>query len=126
MTKVEKFEAIIAFLSENGADVELVDTMEAEKAAVIRKAEKARERAAEKKTEGDELRSVIESLLTDTPQTAEELLAQIDGEELTKAKIVSRMGQLIRLGLASKGQVEVNGRKVMAYTLPTEGETDAE
>lgn len=121
MTKVEKFDAIIAFLNDNGADVELVECIEGEKASALHKAEKAKERAAEKKAAGDELRGVIESLLTTEPQTADDLLAQIDGEDLTRAKVISRVAQLVKLGLASKSQIDVNGRKAMAYTLPVEG-----
>lgn len=122
MTKTEKYEAIRAILVEAGADEELVALCDHEVELIAAKAEKAKARAAEKKADGDELRATIESLLTDTPQTAEELLAQIDGEDLTKAKIVSRMGQLVKLGLASKGQIDSNGRKVMAYTLPIDAE----
>lgn len=122
MTKTEKYNAIREILVANGADEELVALCDHEVELIAAKAEKAKVRAAEKRAAGDELSAAIESVLTNDPQTAEDILAQLDGEDLTKAKIVARMRGLIERGVAVKGQIEANGRKVMAYSLSTDAE----
>lgn len=89
---------------------------------------KAAERAAAKRAAGDELQALIASLLTTEPQTAEQLLAQIEDEsgELTKQKVVARMTNLVKFGQASKCdvKVEVDGKATTrkAYTLPVDAE----
>ena len=89
---------------------------------------KAAERAAAKRAAGDELQAVIVSLLTTEPQTAEQILAQIEDEsgELTKQKIVARMRNLIESNQASKCdvKVEIDGKTATrkAYTLPVDAE----
>ena len=123
MTKSEVLELIKETCADNETIVTYCDN---ELALIAKKAVKAKERAAAKKVEGDELRDAIESLLTNEPQTAEDLLAQIEDEdgELTKAKITSRVSQLVRLGRASKVEVSVDGKKRMHYTLPVEDEAE--
>lgn len=86
-------------------------------AAKVAKAEKAKIRAAAKKAEGDELREVVASVLTKEPLIAEDVLAAIDGEDLTKAKVIARLTQLVKAGVAVKSEVTVDGKKRMAYAL---------
>lgn len=82
------------------------------------KAEKAKERAAERRTAGDELRAVVKSVLTNEYQTADDITSQVEGEEITRAKIVSRLGQLVKTGEAEKTDVKTdNGRTIKAYRL---------
>lgn len=82
------------------------------------KAAKAKEKAAEKKTEGDELRAAVEAVLTDELQTIDAIAAQIEGEDITKSKVTARLTQLVKADIARKEQVkDGNGRKVMAYAL---------
>lgn len=81
------------------------------------KAEKAKARAAAKKTEGDELREVVKSVLTDELQTIDDIAAQIEGEDITKAKITARLTQLVKAEMAVKEQVTVDKRRVMGYKL---------
>ena len=82
------------------------------------KAEKAKERAAEKKAEGDELRAVIKSVLTEDYQSADDILAQLEGEDLSKAKIIARLTQLVNNGDAEKAQAKAeDGKKFMTYRL---------
>lgn len=122
ITKKDYFAAIkgmiegIEIVGEIPADkvIEFIDTQVAQ---IDAKAAKAKERAAEKKAEGDELRAVVASTLTDEFQTADDILAQIDGEDVTKGKIVNRLTQLIKIGAATKEQVKIDGRKIMAYKL---------
>lgn len=123
MTKSEVLELIKETCADNETIVAYCDN---ELALIAKKAVKAKERAAAKRVEGDELRDCIEDLLTTEPQTAEDLLAQIEDEsgELTKAKITSRVSQLVRLGRATKVEVAVDGKKRMHYTLPVEDEAE--
>lgn len=82
------------------------------------KAEKAKERAAEKKAEGDELRAAIKSVLTEDYQSADDILVQLEGEDLSKAKIIARLTQLVNNGDAEKAQAKTeDGKKFMTYRL---------
>lgn len=100
--------------------------VEKQRAALDRKNEKAKERAANKRTEGDALRGRIEGLLTETPMTINEILMSLDEDDLTPAKISSRMTQLIKAGKASKEKVKVDGRTLMGYTIASYVEAEAE
>ena len=91
------------------------------------KAAKAKEKAAEKKAEGDALRNAIEAVLTDEVQTLDQILEQVDFEDVTKAKITARLTQLIKAGRAYKVQVKLeNGKKAMAYAAGSEPVAEAE
>ena len=82
------------------------------------KAEKAKARAAEKRAAGDELRGVIKSVLTDEFQTADAITSQIDGEDVTRAKVIARLGQLVKNGEAEKTDVKTDdNRTVKAYRI---------
>ena len=77
-----------------------------------------KERAAEKKAEGDELRAAIKSVLTEDYQSADDILAQLEGEDLSKAKIIARLTQLVNNGDAEKAQAKAeDGKKFMTYRL---------
>ena len=80
------------------------------------KNEKAKERAAKKRAEGDELLAVVEGLLTDEYQTGDEIAAQITDEDVTRPKVTARLTKLIRAGKAHKAEAKTEeGRKVMVY-----------
>lgn len=83
------------------------------------KAAKAKERAAEKRAEGDVLRNAVQAVLTDAPQTIDDIAGQVEVEnvEITKAKVTARLTQLIKAGIATKEQAKVGDRKVMTYKL---------
>jgi len=81
------------------------------------KNEKAKERAAEKRAESDELRATIKAVLTDEYQTIADIIAQIDGEDVTPSKVTARLTALIKAGEANKKEVKVNGKARMAYAL---------
>ena len=81
------------------------------------KAEKAKEKAAKAKAEGDELRAIVEGILTADAQPIDDIVAQIEGEDVTKAKVTARLTQLVKAEMAEKEQVKVGDRKVMAYRL---------
>lgn len=101
----EQKEGILGFIDH---EVELLEA----------KAAKAAERAASKKADGDELRNAVQAVLTDELQTIDAITAQIEGEDITKAKVTARLTQLVKAGVATKDMVKTeNGRKVTAYKL---------
>lgn len=98
---------------------ELLEFIDKQVASINAKAEKAKEKAAEKKANGDELREVVQSILTEKYQTIDSIVSQIDGEEITKAKITARLTSLVKAGLATKSDVknEETGKIQKAYKL---------
>ena len=114
MTKKEMFEKIMAAMA---TDVEVVEFCEKEIAALDKKAAKAKEAAAKKREEADELLEVVKSILTHDFQTLGDIAAQIEGEDVTKAKVTARLTALVNAGIAKKEPVKVGSRKVMAYSL---------
>lgn len=102
---------------------ELLDFIDNELALLESKKERAKELAAKKRAEGDELREQIYSVLTHELQTTEDILPQIEGENITKARITSRLNQLVKDGRVTKDMVKTEDkRRVMAYKLFGEGE----
>ena len=86
-------------------------------ALIDKKAAKAAETAAEKKNELDELCEVVKSILGTEHQTADDVFAQVSGEEVTIAKVRARLTKLQRAGIAVKTDVKVDGKSKKAYTL---------
>lgn len=98
---------------------ELLEFIDKQVASINAKAEKAKEKAAEKKANGDELREIVQSILTEEYQTIDSIVSQIEGEEVTKAKITARLTSLVKAGLATKSDVknEETGKIQKAYKL---------
>lgn len=114
MTKKQMY-ALIAELCADNADI--VDFCAAEVAKLDAKAEKAKAKAAERKAAGDELYATVVSVLTSELQTAEDVLAQIDGDELTVAKVRARLSQAVKNGVARKESVKVEGKAKVHYAI---------
>ena len=94
-----------------------------------KKAAKAKETAAAKKAEKDELCNVVEAVLTTEFQTRNDIAAQIEGDDVTVAKVGYRLTKLVELGLAEKTEVSVPGpdgkaRKVVAYRSTDMGDSE--
>lgn len=128
VTKRERYESIKALVEAVGA-VEGIDTdgivafCDKEIATLDTRAEKAKERAAEKRAEGDELQAAVLAALTDEPASRQEVTDRIEGEDVTLAKIGYRLTALVKQGLAVKEEIAVTGedgksKKVAAYRLP--------
>ena len=97
---------------------ELVEFIDKQVSLIDSKAEKAKVRNAEKKANGDELREVVQNVLTNEFQTIDAIVAQIEGEEVTKAKVTARLTALVNNGIAEKTDVKDDeGRKLKAYKL---------
>lgn len=118
ITKKENYEMIkeIVLASDVENKEELVAFVEKQVESLEAKAVKAKERAAEKKADGDALRTQVEGLLTENYQTADEITEQVQGADITKSKIIARLTQLVKADIAEKEQVKTeDGKKVMAY-----------
>ena len=127
VTKRERYESIKALIEAVGA-VEGIDTdgivafCDKEIATLDTRAEKAKERAAEKRAEGDELQAAVLAALTDEPASRQEVTDPIEGEDVTLAKVGYRLTALVKQGLAVKEEIAVTGedgksKKVAAYRL---------
>ena len=93
------------------------------------KAAKAKEKAAEKRNEGDELFNTVVRALTGELQTIDEIteavVAATGDEEITKSKVTARLTKAVNADMARKEQVKGgSGRKVMAYALKGEVVTE--
>lgn len=111
-----------------GDNAEFVEYAENELAKLAKKNEKARERAAEKRAIGDELQASVLAVITDAPQTRDDILeavvAATGDEELTVGKVQSKLNNLVEAGQISKCKVKTEeGKTKTAYTI---GGTDAE
>jgi len=120
MTKKDYFNAIKEIIESTESELKetLIYFIENQIASIDNKAEKAKERAAEKKAEGDALRESVKAVLTSELQTADEIFSQLNGEDLTIAKVRARLTQLVNLGEASKEDVKTeDGKNKKAYKL---------
>lgn len=87
------------------------------------RAAKAAEKQNEKKIAGDALRADIKAVLGDTPKTIAEIVVELDDPEVTNAKVVARLSQLVKLGEVFKTDVKDGDRTVKAYsTTPADAE----
>lgn len=124
MTKKEYYE-ILKEIVRGDADSEvtveqseLLDFLDKQIDIINTKAEKAKARAAEKKAEGDALRDAVQVVLTDEPQTIDEIVEKVDFEDATKAKITARLTALCKTGIAEKQDVKTeDNRTLKAYNL---------
>ena len=119
MTKREKFELVANLV--NGAAVEfdreeMLEWCGKEIAALDAKNEKAKERAAEKRAAGDELQARIYALMGEEPMTINDIVAALGDEDLTPARVVARMKNLVKAEEVAKTAVKVEGRKLVGYT----------
>lgn len=117
MTKKDYYGEMIELVENSDVERkdEIIDFLNKQIANLEKRAEAARTRAAAKKAEGDELREVIKSVLTDEYQTAEEITAQIEDDDVSVAKVRARLTQLVKAGDAVKEKSEE--KKVMTYKL---------
>ena len=126
LTKRSVYEALLKMVETGTLEItedELKTFCENEIALLDKKAEKAKERAATKRAEGDALTDAVRGALTSEFESIADIAARIEGEDVTVAKVQYRLGQLAKNGEAVKEQITIPGsegqkaRKVMAYKL---------
>lgn len=116
-TKADALHEIMEAMADNA---NVVAYCENELALLESKKVKAKERADKKRAEGDELQAAIASVLTDAPQTRDDILAHFDDEELTVGKIQAKLNNLVKFGQASKCNIKTEDGKVRTgYTVYT-------
>lgn len=108
-------------------NAEFVEYAENELAKLAKKNEKAKERAAEKRAIGDELQGVVLSVITDAPQTRDDILTPVIEEtgddSLTVHKVQAKLNNLVEAGQITKCKVKTeDGKTKTAYVLATDAE----
>ena len=129
-TQKDFYNAIIDVIEGNDLAIsgeEIIEFCNKKIAAIDKKAETAKAKAAEKRVKGDELSDAIRNVLTNEPQTLADLAAAIDGEDVTVAKVQYRVNQLVKNDEATKVKVSVTGedgktRELVAFTLFVDAE----
>lgn len=124
ITKREMYEAI-AKAMETGeckyAPDVVIEFCENEIALLDKKAAKAKERAATKKAEADELMEVVAEALSEDFEPIAEIASRIQGDDVTVAKVQYRLRKLAEAGRAEKNEITIPGgegvkaRKVVGY-----------
>lgn len=119
ITKKQWFETIKGIIETAGADEELtagaIAFIDKQIAQLESRAEKAKERAAKTKADGDEMQVAVEAVITEEPQTLDQITAQVEGEEVTRSKVVSRLKKLVDAGKVEKVSMKDGSRKVVGY-----------
>ena len=136
ITKRNMYEALVNFAEEKGLafdNGEEMVTVSLEDLAAFaqneidlldKKAAKAKERAATKRAEGDELTDAVRAVMsTEEFEPIAEIAARIEGEDVTVGRVQYRLGQLVKNGEAVKEQITIPGgegqkaRKIVAFKL---------
>lgn len=136
-TKKQMFEGLIAYF--HGEDVEIenedfVEFCQNQIADLDKKAAKAKERAAAKRAESDELTDLVYSVLTDEYQTIADITVVVAETvpDVSASKVTARLTKLFNAGSIEKEQISVEDsegkkRKCMGYRLagaPVEAEVE--
>ena len=127
-TRKDYFEEIKVIVAE---DQDLVAFVDGEIAKIDARNEKEKAKRAEKRAQGDELQAAVKAFIQnhEGAVTAQEIADEIEGEDVTKAKVTYRATQLVKAGEIYKVTVKTeDGRKAVAYTAeaPVEDTEDAE
>lgn len=118
ITKKDKFEMLRGFIPTDFEQYDtLIEFIDNEIGMIDKKADKARARAEIAKAEGDEMRAVVESALTDEWQSIASILEVIGNEEFTKGKVSARLGALVKQGVVEKESQTIEGKRTMHYRL---------
>ena len=114
LTKKEVLVAIVNGMQDgNYGEVTLEDIVaycENEIALLEKKAEKAKERAAAKKAESDELTDAVKAALTNEFETRDVIAARVAetyGEDASIAKVGYRITQLVKNGEAEANDIKI-------------------
>lgn len=124
ITKRMMFEAIVNYVENGNFEIvmdeenliqipleDLKDFAENEIALLDKKAAKAKETAARKKNETDELADIVAQVLTDEFEPIADIAARVAeaAPDATIAKVTYRLNKLVNLGIAVKEPIKVGG-----------------
>lgn len=111
-------EMVIAAVEDEEMQNELVEFLDKQLATLEKRKASAAERAAKKKVESDALTDAIYAQLGEDFVTVDEIVAALDDEEVTRNKVTSRLGKLIKAEKVVKESVKTeDGSRKMAYKL---------
>lgn len=102
-------------------DEDVVEYCSNEIELLDKKATRSKESAAKKRAEGDEITAIVrEALGTEDFEPINEIMARIEDETITNAKVIARIRNLITSGEAEKQEITVEDmdgkrKKIMAY-----------
>lgn len=94
ITARENYVAIADFVKANGGDEAWVAFLNTQVEKLDAKAAKAKEKRAEKAAEPDPYIEAIAGAIGDEPITADEIVAKLGIEDLTKNKVTARIGKI--------------------------------
>ena len=126
ITKAQKYAMIEDILNTvDGDNIDmLIEFVQAEQAALANKAAKAKAKAAEKKTEIDDLGNAVLGVLNGAPKTRDEVFALVEdfSDDVSVAKVGARLTKLVDAGMVVKTEVKAvtaSGKKTtrMAYSV---------
>ena len=125
ITKKDYFTAIKALCAGETPEIPVEDIMafcDKELTALDTRAARAKEKAAEKRAEGDELQAAVLAALTDEPATRQEITDRIEGDDVSVAKVGYRLTSLVKAERAVKSEMTITGedgksKRVAAYAL---------
>lgn len=122
ITKKDFYNAIIALAKGNAIDIaadDLVVFANKEIAALERKAAKAKETAAKKKSEDDPIMAAVLEVLeaNDDYLTIPAVTAAINVEDYTTSKVQYRLNALVKAEQAETADIKVDKRTVKGFKL---------
>lgn len=112
-----KKEMLAAFAERYSKDVELVTFCNDEIEKIEKKAEKTKERATQKREEGDELYNAVIACVKDTPLTANDIYENnfMHLEDVTVAKVRARLTKGVKKGVLVKENLKGEDEKVKMH-----------
>lgn len=118
-TRVDYFnelkEIVETYIEDPTNKEDIIDFIDRQIDALDRKKEAALRRAEKKKADSDALTNAIYEKIGDELKTVDEIVIAINDPEVTRNRVTSRLGRLVREGLIVKELVKVEGGKRMAY-----------
>lgn len=116
-TKKDNYNDLLA-IPEIAGNEELVTFIKGEIELLDKRAEKAKQKAEEDKKNPDELKVKITEVLNDTDfTTVGDIVTLIGVEDVTPAKVVARLSQLVKDQVVVKEEIKGEKGKVMGYKL---------
>lgn len=127
-TKKEVYTQMIDLFNHiEGADVQkFIDFCAGEIELLDRKAQKAKETAERKKTQGDDLRDAVENVLmeNDVFMSINEIMEALgENEDITRSKVIYRLSALAHIGKAEREERKIENteggraRKMTVYRI---------